>query len=404
MRLLALLALLSWPLVSLAGGARRPWAQAQSWAVQLQSVDLEALAQSPFDLVVIDYSSDGSAAGRYTRADIEAVQRHPAGGRRLVLAYLSVGEAESYRFYWQPGFRPGSPAWLGRENPEWPGNYLVNYWEPEWRSLLEKYLDQIVEAGFDGVYLDRVDAYQSFEVLRPTARDDMVELVRHLAARARQGAGGADFGIFPQNGAELLGNPWYLKTITGCGHEETYFGYGGDDRPSPADWTAQVEACMDLVKASGGRVLSLDYTNEPEQMRQAHLRAAQKGYLEYCAPRDLDTLVVLPGIQPYTPSDASARHRPGASGHPTPAGSLRQVSWRRGARRPPGVGLMRNRSGGFNPLHGPARHRPGEAGHPAGSLRQVSWGWSPGCLPRAWSMRKASDGFEGRAQNGVVES
>ena len=43
-----------------------------------------------------------------------------------MFAYLSLGEAEDYRFYWQPSWNSRKPAWLHGENPGWRGNYLVD--------------------------------------------------------------------------------------------------------------------------------------------------------------------------------------------------------------------------------------------------------------------------------------
>ncbi|MCK5828208.1 endo alpha-1,4 polygalactosaminidase, partial [Candidatus Bipolaricaulota bacterium] len=55
------------------------------------------------------------------------------------------------------------PEWLLDENPEWEGNYPVQYWHPQWRDIVFVMLDAVLEAGFDGVYLDRVDVYEEFE-------------------------------------------------------------------------------------------------------------------------------------------------------------------------------------------------------------------------------------------------
>ena len=98
---------------------------------QLQNLDLAAIGETAYDLVVTDYSADGSADGEFGAAQIAALKGSP-GGPKIVLAYMSIGEAESYRFYWQDGWRPGNPPWLGVENPDWPGNYKVHYWDPAW--------------------------------------------------------------------------------------------------------------------------------------------------------------------------------------------------------------------------------------------------------------------------------
>jgi cysteinyl-tRNA synthetase len=80
---------------------------------------------------------------------------------------LSIGEAEDYRYYWQTDWRTGNPSWIAEENPDWEGNYKVKYWEPEWQDIIygnnNSYLIRILGAGFDGVYLDIIDAFEYFE-------------------------------------------------------------------------------------------------------------------------------------------------------------------------------------------------------------------------------------------------
>ena len=287
--------------VDLVVSQSRPWKKVASFAFQLQQLDLNKLAQSNFDLIVIDYSADGSAAKRFGQAQIQALQKGPRG-RRLVLCYLSIGEAEEYRFYWKKGFKPGNPLWLDQLNRAWKGNYKVRYWDPAWQRILfgspEAYLDQIIAAGFDGVYLDIVDGYEFYESQGDKrARPRMLELVKKLAIYARQ-KGGADFGIFPQNGEELLIDPGYLKVVTGVGKEETYFGYEGDGKASPTATTLYVESLLSRAVKAGKLVLTIDYTDKKTDIRLAHSRAHRQGYREYIAPRALDGLRIYPGIQP----------------------------------------------------------------------------------------------------------
>lgn len=85
----------------------------------------------------------------------------------MVCAYMSVGEAEDYRDYWQQSWNDKRPPWISEMNKEWEGNYKVMYWTKSWRDILfgseDSYLDKILSAGFDGVYLDVVDAYEYYE-------------------------------------------------------------------------------------------------------------------------------------------------------------------------------------------------------------------------------------------------
>lgn len=79
---------------------------------------------------------------------------------------MSIGEAEDYRWYWQKQWNSKPPAFLCSENPEWKGNYKVKYWYPDWQTIIcgeDSYLSKIIQADFDGVYLDIIDAFEYFE-------------------------------------------------------------------------------------------------------------------------------------------------------------------------------------------------------------------------------------------------
>ena len=42
----------------------------------------------------------GLDANALTAADLARLRVKPDGSRRVVLSYLSIGEAENYRYYW----------------------------------------------------------------------------------------------------------------------------------------------------------------------------------------------------------------------------------------------------------------------------------------------------------------
>jgi cysteinyl-tRNA synthetase len=124
----------------------------------------DALAAARHDLLIVDAYFNGDRP--LTAAQVSRLKKKPGGGRRLVLAYMSLGEAENYRPYWNPQWTKSPPAWLADENPDWPGNYKVRYWDPAWQSLIlgkGGYLEEILRQGFDGVYLDIIDAFEFFE-------------------------------------------------------------------------------------------------------------------------------------------------------------------------------------------------------------------------------------------------
>lgn len=122
---------------------------------------LKALQETDHDIILIDlfYNNEALKAD-----DIVSLKNKANGGSRLVIAYMSIGEAEDYRYYWDDPWRVGSPEWLEAENPDWEGNYKVRYWDEQWQSVIygneDACLDMIMDAGFDGVYLDIIGAFQ----------------------------------------------------------------------------------------------------------------------------------------------------------------------------------------------------------------------------------------------------
>jgi cysteinyl-tRNA synthetase len=126
---------------------------------------INAVTSTNYDLLIMDLFFDETT--EFTAADITRLKNKTNGGKRLVISYMSIGEAENYRYYWQSGWDPGSPSWLDDENRAWKGNYKVRYWEPEWQKIIfgddNSYTKKILNAGFDGVYLDIIEAFEYYE-------------------------------------------------------------------------------------------------------------------------------------------------------------------------------------------------------------------------------------------------
>ncbi|MFN3532097.1 MAG: MJ1477/TM1410 family putative glycoside hydrolase [Candidatus Brocadia sp.] len=301
------------------------WNDVNDFVYQLQDMDLTAIGDTKFDLVIIDYSQDGSEENRFTADQITVLKKSP-GGSKLVLAYMSIGEAENYRWYWNSTWDADNdgipdeeaPSWLGPSNPDWPGNYKVKYWEPEWQSIIygssTSYLDKIIETGFDGVYLDVVDAYEYWGpggesgLGRETAEQEMVDFVIAISEYARRKD--PEFGIFPQNGVPLGVHKTYLDAVTGIGQEDIYYGYNGDGRKTPKNVTKELEGYLGIFHNAGKLVLTIDYPfscsedkpcfNErtTKKIDKAYKKSEKNGYVPYCTVRNLNYLTINPGHQP----------------------------------------------------------------------------------------------------------
>lgn len=126
---------------------------------------ITAVTNTNYDLLIMDmFFKDGT---QFTILEIEQLKNKANGGKRLVISYMSIGEAENYRYYWQNSWNVNKPNWMNAENPNWAGNYKVQYWNSEWQNIIfgndSSYLKKILEAGFDGVYLDIIDAFEYYE-------------------------------------------------------------------------------------------------------------------------------------------------------------------------------------------------------------------------------------------------
>lgn len=296
MRRCALILLVAAAACSSSGGEpRAQLATVASWCCWLQAPDIDALAASPYAFVVIDYSRDGSAAGEFGRADIERLR---AAGK-TVLAYLSMAEAEDYRFYWDASWQPGSPAFLSDENPVWPGNYAVEYWEDVWwDTAIQPYLDRILAQGFDGVFLDGVDTYwwwyDEKGLDAQLSADRMVALVERIADYARAQAG-TGFIVCPLNALGLLDDASvdarrrYVAMIDAIGVESLYYNFA-----DPDDQAYRLEKLAEL-DAAGKRIFLIEYVDPVEWLAlEASIATSGLGMIGYPAASDalLDELIV----------------------------------------------------------------------------------------------------------------
>ncbi len=125
---------------------------------------IDAVTLSNYDLLIMDYFFNDE---EFTEVELNELRQKANGGKRLLVSYMSIGEAEDYRYYWQSDWSSNPPRWMSAENPDWKGNFKVKYWNPSWKEIIygstNSYLDKIIDKGFDGVYLDIIDAFEYFE-------------------------------------------------------------------------------------------------------------------------------------------------------------------------------------------------------------------------------------------------
>lgn len=288
------------------------------------------LKLAPHDLLVIDFSKDGSDKGAFTPVQIASLKSRKKANS-VVVSYISIGEASDYRDHWQDEWTTctdkdqraageptdKAPAWLGAWNESWPNSRKVRYWDKDWQNIIFNsestgWLDHIIEAGFDGAYLDIVDGYyhwgveavksDAFRQGDPTSEREaaarMIDFVSALARHAR--TFNPEFLIIPQNAPFIIDalededhprRDAYLEAISAIACEDVFFrGDKAENNPFKPDTEA-----LDILAAnfidSGKPVLSVDYINEPKNIAEFYKAAVENGFLPYAAPeRELNVM------------------------------------------------------------------------------------------------------------------
>lgn len=287
---------------AVAGGADaqsrpNPFEGAKSWAFQLKNLGPEQqakIAASPFDLVVIDseqFPEDKEIP--LTREEVERMKKKPDGSRRLVIAYFSVGEAESYRYYWKPEWNKKRPGWVTKESKEWKENFHLQYWNKDWQNIIfgnpNSFADRVINSGFDGFYIDRADAYYTFGDTKQ-ARDRMEEFVVPLIKYIRSKK--PDAAILVQNAEELLDRPSYVGAIDGIAKEDLLYGITHREEPNKkvdVDWSTDL---LKKAQAQGKKIFTIEYLSKPNYIQDAKKRHDDLGFVMYYGPRGLASLNV----------------------------------------------------------------------------------------------------------------
>lgn len=233
---------------------RRETFRPESWGIQLQGYEkndsFEKIRASKKDLWVVDPDSFSSFQVRALKAN----------GKK-VIGYLSLGEAEAYRGYYKD---LPKDLILG-ENPNWKDNFTVKFWEPRWEETLKRELVTILALGFDGVFLDVIDAFDRFPD-KKTKAEAMARLVEKLSGFARKKD--PDFIIILQNGIHIrryLEAPEkILGAISGVNAESVF-----------KERSTSLEEDLRFYRDARKFILGLEYLTDPQE-REAYEKFAQE--------------------------------------------------------------------------------------------------------------------------------
>ncbi|MEE2951845.1 MAG: endo alpha-1,4 polygalactosaminidase [Pseudomonadota bacterium] len=264
------------------------------WGCQYQNLDIAALADSDLDMIVIEPSLNDDLGLFVSPDEIEVLKRKPNDGRRLVIGYLSIGEVDTKRWYWPEHWRRDPPAWLGSENPAWPGSHPVRYWEDGWIDLLlgtePGLLNLLLDRGYDGVLLDRVDAFTDWRMSVPDADRRMVALVVQIAKAARKKRRG--FLLLTQNAEPLLQYDAYRQNIDGMNKESLLTGLRCQDCMNSAEDVTWSLDFIEKARNDGLKLFATEYLSDSALIEPVRKRLAYLGFTPFLGVRNLDKLPI----------------------------------------------------------------------------------------------------------------
>jgi uncharacterized protein (TIGR01370 family) len=258
-----------------------------TWMYQLQWLDdkenIDMLDNTDYDMMVVEPGLNFTEEPFDAKYLVSSLKHKPNGDERIVLAYIDIGQAEDYRTYWKKSWvaptktKQGKPGFLITIDPDgWSGNYPVAYWDDAWQRIwLSKngLIKQIAELGFDGIYLDWVEAYDDDKIREAAASDnvnpenEMMFFIKKMRDKGKKI--NSQFLVVPQNAPYLLDiNPkLYTSVIDALATEDTWF-YGEGDAP----WDDS-----DAGDLKGGERHAEDYSTK-------NRIAQNKKYLKYGLP------------------------------------------------------------------------------------------------------------------------
>ncbi len=288
------------------------------------------LAQSTYDMIVMEPIFTDRENRDFPIAELVS-RFHAAPHPKLVLAYIDIGQAENWRTYWQSDWSIGDPEWIVATDPDgWEGNFPVAYWHEEWHDIWlgdDGYLQAILEAGFDGIYLDWVEAYSDEHVMTMAEqehvdpREEMIWLIEDMAAFCR--AQNPQFIVVGQNAAELAEYEAYLDVVDAIAQEQTWFDGAADNDP-PGDCPlprtdedietdayeqSLSEACLQMYKdfpestlhvsseeyiryltrarEKGTIIFTIDYALDPQHVAWVYATSRALGFVPFVSERAL---------------------------------------------------------------------------------------------------------------------
>lgn len=291
-----------------------PLKNIKSWAYLIENQHLDGtiqkLADSTYDMLVIDQTRSVKEDEQYnSKSDVSILQSsyNSQNQNKIVLSYLNIGEAESYRWYWNDQWKIGNPGWIVAKDPDnWDENYPVLFWDEEWKNIVQQSIKRIVDDGYNGVYLDWLEIY-SFEPVQKAAksqgldsRTELTYFIKELVEYAH--ALNPNFIFIAQNASELGEYSDYITLFDGIAQEAIWFDGEGDPDSgnTPGDVKQDIEESNEYItnlqawQRAEKPVFHVEYAEIPSNVDYSYEEGKKFHFITYVTLCPLDKLTSPP--------------------------------------------------------------------------------------------------------------
>jgi uncharacterized protein (TIGR01370 family) len=231
---------------------------------------LDELAR--FDLAIIDPAT-------LTPDEVQELESRGT----LVVGYLSVGEIDGNDPWLADGTVPRS--WILGRNKNW-GSLFVDASQAGWRDLMTQQAGQLLDYGFQGVFLDTVDT--AIDVA-PATEPGMIELIRGLRSAY------PDALLVQNRGFDIAEQ--VAPSIDAVMFEDLSTSYDFKRAEyTRVDNSGEAQRMVDLHDRTGLPILALDYADPSDRataVRAVHI-ARSYGFIPAVSVIQLDDILPLP--------------------------------------------------------------------------------------------------------------
>ncbi len=226
---------------------------------------------SKFDLIVVDPDS-------YSADEIEWLKSK--GGE--VVAYVSIGTAENWRWYWSLV----RDEWKIAPIENWDGEWYVNVSYSGWRALIIRdVMPRILDKGFNGFFLDNLDVAE----LYPSMVPEMTEFIAEIRAAYPKAL------LIGNNGLYIMDEVYfYLDGLTKEDVSATYDWSKAKYVKVPVEESDEMLKILSEWKRKSLTIFTLDYAVTSNLAEYCYNRSREYGLIPYAANIYLDKVFLWP--------------------------------------------------------------------------------------------------------------